>query len=191
LIIIRWSKPCKMCMTTIAGLGNCRMIKYWWFIGYLLTIVGANAAITAIGLVPVGFGLLAPAGVYVAGLGFSLRDGLQESGGKRWVVAGIAVGALLSVGFGGQLALASGIAFLFSELADFAAYTPLKARGQTLLAIALSNTVGLIADSVLFLWIAFGSLAVLPGLIVGKVWMTVLAVVVVFVWQRYYKKVVQ
>jgi len=41
---------------------------------YILTIFAANWAITQFGLVPVGFGLLAPAGVYFAGLAFTLRD---------------------------------------------------------------------------------------------------------------------
>jgi queuosine precursor transporter len=43
-------------------------------------------------------------------------------------------------------------------------------------AVTLSNTVGLLVDSVLFLWLAFGSLAFLPGQLVGKAWMTGLAI---------------
>ena len=35
--------------------------------------------------------------------------------------------------------------------------------------------VGLVADSVLFLWLAFGSLDYLAGQIVGKLWMVLLA----------------
>jgi hypothetical protein len=35
--------------------------------------------------------------------------------------------------------------------------------------------VGLIADSILFLWLAFGSLDFLAGQIVGKLWMVVLS----------------
>lgn len=63
--------------------------------GYILTIFAANLAITTIGIVPVGFGLLAPAGVYFAGLAFSLRDALQETLGRRWTVGAIVAGALL------------------------------------------------------------------------------------------------
>ena len=33
-----------------------------WFACYILTIAAANAAIAAFGLIPVGFGLMAPAG---------------------------------------------------------------------------------------------------------------------------------
>ena len=151
--------------------------------GYVLTIFAANLAITMVGVVPVGFSLMAPAGVYFAGLAFSLRDGLQETLGRRWTVVAIVLGALVSAGLSTQLALASGLAFLFSELADFAVYTPLRRRGW-LGAVVTSNLVGVIVDSALFLWLAFGSLEFLQGQIVGKLWMTALAVAIIFAWRR-------
>jgi queuosine precursor transporter len=153
-------------------------------IGYILTIFAANLAITAIGIVPVGFGLVAPAGVYFAGLAFSLRDALQETLGRRWVIGAIVAGALISAGLSAQLALASGLAFLFSELADFMVYTPLR-KLSWLGAVAASNIVGTVVDSALFLWLAFGSLAFLPGQIVGKLWMTALAIGLTLVWRRF------
>ena len=73
-----------------------------------------------------------------------------------------------------QLVFASTTAFLLSELADFAVYTPLQARGLVL-AVLASSVVGLIADSILFLWLAFGSLEFLAGQIVGKLWMVVVS----------------
>lgn len=152
--------------------------------GYILTIFVANLTITAFGVVPVGFGLLAPAGVYFAGLAFSLRDALQETLGRRWVVVAILAGALVSAGLSAQLALASGLAFLFSELADFLVYTPLRQRSW-LGAVVASNTVGVIVDSALFLWLAFGSLDFLVGQIVGKLWMTALAVALILAWRRF------
>lgn len=144
-------------------------------IGYIAVIILANWAISTFGLVPVGFGLVAPAGVYFAGLAFTLRDLVQDRLGRTWTVAAIVAGAAVSGLVSPQLALASGLAFLVSELADFAVYTPLRQRNW-LLAVGLSNTVGLVADSVLFLALAFGSLDFLPGQIVGKGWMTLLAV---------------
>jgi uncharacterized PurR-regulated membrane protein YhhQ (DUF165 family) len=126
---------------------------------------------------------MAPAGVYFAGLAFSLRDALQETLGRRWVIVAIVLGALISAGLSAQLALASGLAFLFSELADFAVYTPLRRRSW-LGAVVASNTVGVIVDSALFLWLAFGSLEFLAGQIVGKLWMTGLAVALIFAWRR-------
>lgn len=70
--------------------------------------------------------------------------------------------------------LASATAFLLSELADFAIYTPLQKR-DFVLAVAASSFIGLVLDSILFLWLAFGSLDFLAGQIVGKAWMVLLA----------------
>jgi len=151
--------------------------------GYVLTIIAANLTIIAFGIVPVGFGLLAPAGVYFAGLAFSLRDALQETLGRRWVIVAILLGAAVSAAMSAQLALASGLAFLFSELADFMVYTPLRQRSW-LGAVVVSNTVGAVVDSALFLWLAYGSLSFLAGQIVGKLWMTALTVVVILAWRR-------
>lgn len=148
-----------------------------YLIGYIATIFAANWAISTFGLVPVGFGLMAPAGVYFVGLAFTLRDLAQERVGKRAIVGAVIVGAALSAFISPAFALASGAAFLLSELADFAVYTPLRSRNW-LGAVALSNTVGLVIDSALFLWLAFGSLTFIAGQILGKAEMTVLAVVV-------------
>lgn len=146
-----------------------------WLLGYITTILAANWAITAFGIVPVGFGLMAPAGVYAAGLAFTFRDLTQEALGRGWTVVAIAAGAALSAFLSPELAMASGTAFLLSELADFAVYTPLRTR-RWLGAVAASNAVGLVLDSALFLGLAFGSLTFLPGQVVGKAWMTGLAV---------------
>lgn len=151
--------------------------------GYIATVFAANWAIARFGAVPVGFGLVAPAGVYFAGLAFTLRDITQDTLGRSWVVGAILIGALLSAIVSTQFALASATAFLFSEMFDFAVYTPLRERNW-IGAVIMSNIVGLITDSVLFLWIAFGSLEYLNGQIVGKTWMTVLAVGVLLVWRR-------
>jgi uncharacterized PurR-regulated membrane protein YhhQ (DUF165 family) len=153
-------------------------------VAYVGTIVAANWAITRYGLVPVGFGLTAPAGVYFAGLAFGLRDLTQEWAGKPATLAAIAVGAAVSYLVASPaLAAASALAFGLSELADWAVYQPLRRRGWAV-AVAASNTVGLLVDSALFLWIAFGSLAFLPGQVVGKAWMTALAVAVVLANRR-------
>jgi queuosine precursor transporter len=146
-------------------------------IGFLATVFGSNWAIQRYGLVPVGFGLSAPAGVYFAGLAFTLRDLTQRVLGRGGVVMAIAVGAGLSVMVAPRYALASGAAFLLSELCDFAIYTPLEQRGW-MSAVAASNAVGLLVDSVVFLGLAFGSLSFLTGQVVGKTWMTLLAIVV-------------
>jgi uncharacterized PurR-regulated membrane protein YhhQ (DUF165 family) len=153
-----------------------------WLAAYIATIFGANWAIETFGLVPVGFGLLAPAGVYFVGAAFTFRDLAHDSVGRAGIVVAILIGAGLSAIVSPQFALASGVAFLVSELADFAVYTPLRKRGW-LRAVALSNAVGLVLDSVLFLWLAFGSLDFLAGQVVGKTWMTLLAIAVLWTWR--------
>ena len=161
------------------------MKKYGYLalIGYIGTIFAANWAIQNYGIVPVGFGLYAPAGVYFVGLAFTFRDLTQDALGRAWVVGAIVAGAALSALVSPQFALASGLAFLLSEGADFAVYTPLREK-RWLAAVAASNVVGLIFDSVLFLYLAFGSLAFLPGQIVGKAWMTLLAIAVLYPIRR-------
>ncbi len=153
-----------------------------WPLGFIATVVAANWLIATFHLVPVGFGLVAPAGVYAAGLAFTFRDLTQDRYGKRVTVACIIIGAALSWFISERFELASGAAFLVSEFADFAVYTPLRARGW-LKAVIASNVVGLVVDSALFLWLAFGSIAYLPGQIVGKAWVTALAVVILWGWR--------
>ena len=151
--------------------------------GYVACIVGANLLITHVGIVPVGFGLSAPAGVYLAGLAFTARDWTQETLGRWWTVGAIVLGAALSALLSPQLALASGVAFLLAEALDMAIYTPL--RGRTFLgAVVASGLVGTVVDSALFLGLAFGSLEFLAGQVVGKWTMTLLAAGALFVLRR-------
>ena len=63
-----------------------------WVVLYVATIFAANWAIAAFGVVPVGFGLMAPAGVYFAGLAFTFRDLTQEKLGRRAVVVSYSSG---------------------------------------------------------------------------------------------------
>lgn len=147
------------------------------------TVWLANWLIVTVGPVPVAPGVLAPAGVYAAGLALTLRDLVHERAGRRWALAAVLGGAALSAGLSGPLALASGAAFLVSELADLVAFDALRRRGL-LWAVALSNLLGLVLDSVLFLALAFGSLAYLPGQLLGKLYMTVLAVLLLAALRR-------
>lgn len=151
-------------------------------IGYIATIFAANWLIARYGLVSVGFGLLAPAGVYMAGLAFSLRDAVQETLGRRWTIAAVLIGAALSAALSGPLALASGAAFLLSESCDMAVYTPLRRRGW-LVAVSASNVAGLVVDSALFLWLVFGSLDLLAGQLAGKAWATAVTVGLIAAWR--------
>ena len=125
--------------------------------------------------VPVGFGLVAPAGVYVAAVTFPARDVVQRSGGRLLGIAAILVAALVSWWVSSPaIAVASGVTFLISESLDFAVYTPLQRRWFVPAVIA-SGIVAAVADSLIFLKLAGipyeGNLA---GLIVGKLWIVTL-----------------
>ena len=160
-------------------------MKYLLFAGFVSTVIGANWALATWGLVPVGWGLMAPAGVFSAGLAFTLRDILHETGGRRYVLVATVTGATLSwfLEDAQRFALASGTAFLVSEGADLLVYSPLRARGW-LRAVFASNIVGFTLDSVLFLWLAFGSLASLNGQLVGKGYMTLGAIAILWMWRN-------
>lgn len=149
---------------------------------FLGCILAANVVTTHLGMVPVGFGLVATAGTYFAGATFILRDALQDVAGKRWTLAVIAAGAALSFFVADPfIALASAVAFGLSELADLAVYTPLRKRGYIRAAIA-SNIVGALIDTVVFLWIAgFPIMQALPGQMVGKLLVTAAAVAAVVI----------
>ncbi|WP_344494643.1 VUT family protein [Nonomuraea monospora] len=153
-------------------------------LAYIATIPAANLAVTYFGAVPVGFGYDAPAGVYMVGLALVLRDLSREAAGRVAVLVAIAVGIVLSYLLADPgLAMASAVAFAVAELADFGVYEPLRQRGL-IVAMLVSNAVGLLCDSLLFLKLAFGSLDYLPGQILGKVWMTLSAVVVLSLFRR-------
>jgi queuosine precursor transporter len=153
-------------------------------VGFVATVWAANWAVKEYGPVSVGFGLVAPAGVYFAGLAFTLRDIVHRTLGRAVVVFAILVGSALAYfveanvdipGGVTSLAVASAIAFLVSELCDLVVYEPIRNRGW-LPAVVASNAVGIVVDSALFLWLAFGSLEFFKGQVVGKAWMTLAAV---------------
>lgn len=146
-------------------------------VAFLACILAANYATTTYGLIPVGFGLVATAGTYFAGLTFVLRDALSDLAGRRAVALTITAGALLSFAVAAPfIAAASAVAFALAELGDWAVYEPLRKRGYIRAAVA-SNLVGTVIDTVVFLGIAgFPIWQALPGQILAK--LTVTAVVV-------------
>ncbi len=143
-----------------------------WMIGN----VGTVCAIDGPCLVPVAPGILAPSGVVTVGAALVLRDVVQRCLGPLWSVGAIAAGTLMSVFLApAALVIASGSAFLTSELADFAVYTPLQRR-RLVLAVIASACAGLTINSIVFLSLAFGSLQFLTGQIIGKLWAVVISI---------------
>lgn len=168
-------------------------MRYLILLAFLACIPAANWLISNVGtrcipngpcVIPVGFGLSAPSGVLMIGLALVLRDLVQRWLGLQWVLTAIVAGAALS-GFVAPpaLAVASVVAFLVSELADTAVYTPLAER-RLMLAVLASSVVGLAIDGALFLWLAFGSLQFLPGQILGKGMMVLAAMPVIWMIRR-------
>jgi uncharacterized PurR-regulated membrane protein YhhQ (DUF165 family) len=143
-----------------------------WLIGHAGTVCPPNSPC----LVPVWPGIMAPSGVLMIGIALVLRDLVQRRLGAFAGLAAIAIGTIISTLLApAAIVVASAAAFLLSELADFAVYTPLQRR-RFVTAVVASSLVGLVVDSGVFLYLAFGDLNFLPGQILGKLWMLVLAV---------------
>src|SRR5882672_8178230 len=142
-----------------------------WMIGHVGTVCVPNGPC----LLPVAPHIMAPSGVLMIGAALVLRDLVQRRLGVEFGIAAIVAGAAISAALApAMLVFASAAAFLLSEAADFAVYTPL-ARRRLVLAVLASSLIGLVVDSIVFLWLAFGSLDFLLGQIIGKLWMVLLA----------------
>jgi queuosine precursor transporter len=143
-----------------------------WLIGHAGTSCVPNGPC----VIPVAPGLMAPSGVIMIGIALVLRDLVQRRLGLGVAAGAILLGAALSALLAPpSLVIASAAAFFLSELADLAIYTPLARRGLVV-AVVTSSLVGLVVDSIIFLWLAFGSLDFLLGQIVGKAWMVLLSI---------------
>ncbi len=164
-----------------------------FFVLFCLTIPAANWLIQNVGtvctrngpcLIPVAPGLMAPSGVLMVGAALVLRDLVQRRLGLLAAIAAILIGAAIS-GLVAPIALvtASAAAYLLSEFSDLAVYTPLQER-RFVTAVVLSSVVGLIVDSIVFLWLAFGSLEFLAGQVVGKGWMVLLSIPLIMYLRR-------
>lgn len=152
-----------------------------WLIGHVgTTCVSAHGPC----LVPVAPGIMAPSGVAMAGIALVLRDLLQRRLGTAISALAILFGAALSALVAApSLILASAAAFLLSEFADLAVYTPLSRR-RLVAAVIASGAAGLVIDSIAFLWLAFGSLELLPGQVIGKAWMVLFSLPFVIFLRR-------
>ncbi len=142
-----------------------------WMIGHVGTVCPPQSPC----LIPVAPGLMAPSGVVMIGLALVLRDLVQRRLGLITALGAIILGAALSALLAPPaIVVASAIAFFLSEMADLFVYTPLQRR-HFILAVAISSLIGLVVDSAVFLYLAFGSLDFLAGQVVGKAWMVLLA----------------
>lgn len=160
----------------------------------IAAILAANYVTTSYGFIPIGFGLQATAGTVFAGFALASRDAIQDTWGKWPVVGVILVGTLLSFLISAPaIAFASAVAFLLAEALDFAVYVPLREKAKLgdkrwAAAVVVSNVVGSVTDTIVFLGLAFGAAAILPALpgqIVGKMYATVLYLLIGVTVARY------
>ncbi len=143
-----------------------------WLIGH----VGTTCTPDGLCLIPVAPGLMAPSGVLMAGLALVLRDIVQRRLGFAWGLAAIFIGGAISWAVSPPaLVAASVLAFVLSELADLLVYTPLQRRGLVL-AVVASGIAGIIVDTLLFLYLAFGDVSYFWGQAVGKGWMVLVSI---------------
>lgn len=137
---------------------------------WMILHVGTTCLVHGPCLIPVAPGLMAPSGVLTVGVALVLRDVVQRCLGVTMGLLAIVIGTCVSLLVAPPaLVVASSVAFLLSEFADFAVYTPLQQR-RLMLAVFASSCVGLVVDSLVFLWLAFDSLDFLAGLVVAKFW---------------------
>lgn len=128
-------------------------MKLTWAFLYLFFIVLSNWLASTFGLVHF-LGLVVPAGAFVVGLTFTVRDRVQIYWGKNgcwvWMLVGTGLSALFSPG----LAVASGVAFFISETVDWLVFT--WVGGSFRKRVVLSNITSIPLDSLVFVPLVFG-----------------------------------
>ncbi|MFF7750510.1 VUT family protein [Streptomyces sp. NPDC007971] len=160
-----------------------QVVGYLAAAAYMATIPAANITLHRYGIVSVGFGVKAPAAVFLAGPALVLRDLVQWALGRKAAIIALVFGVILSfVAADPAVALASAVAFAVSEAADMAVFSRLTPHWVR--AVFAGGVVGILLDSLLFLSIAFGSLDFLGGQIIGKIYGVLLGSLVVALRRR-------
>ena len=158
----------------------CAFVASVWLANYLVNTYGP------IRVWPTS--LYAPAGVYVIGVAFLLRDTIQRFAGQWVALALVAVGTGLSALVNPTLAAASAAAFAASELLGLLVFTTLGGNTagprRLTIAVIVAQAAAAALDSYVFLTIAFGSLAFFDGQMVAKVSVTILALPFVLAARR-------
>jgi hypothetical protein len=143
-----------------------------WMVGHVGTVCPPGAPC----MVPVWPWpeVLAPSGSVLIGVALVLRNVLQQSAPRAWILGCIVLGAALSALVApAALTVASATSFLFSEMTDWAVYSPLRRRNLAA-AILAAGLAGAIVDASLFVSLAFGAkLSLIGGQVIAKLWASV------------------
>lgn len=154
---------------------------------FVFTVYAANWLVNHYGPIRVWpTDLAAPAGVYVVGVAFLLRDTVQRLMGQWLALAAIAAGTALSVLVNPHLALASGCAFAVSEIIGLAIFRGLGGNvggpRRLWIAVVVASLAAAALDSYVFLALAPQLVpgldnvhAFFEGQFVAKVSVTILA----------------
>lgn len=160
----------------------------WPLFALLGCPVAANLMIQHVGyecppcLLPVAPGIWTASGVYVAGLSLAVRDVVHERFGGVVAFVVVVLGAGLSAMISPAVALASASAFVLSEAADAGIYSALRRGLSRPAAVMVSGVVGAVVDGISFVWIAFGSLDLGAGNVIGKLYAS--AALAAYWWRR-------
>lgn len=146
-------------------------VKMLSMILYVLCVILADV-LAARWIVPIGFGLIVPAGVFMVAPIFTLRDDIHKKYGAKTILILIFVASIISYIISvlssnqllGKITIASVVAFLVSEYADTIIFH-ITRKQMWMQRVIKSNLVSALLDSLIFIWIAFGF--VLP-LILGQ-----------------------
>ena len=151
---------------------------------YIAGVVAANILTAHLGLVSMGFGLVATAGTYSIGGAYLFRDLIQRWLGREWIWGAMLAGAGLSYWLSTpNLAIASGATFLCAETMAYVVFAPLQRRGL-LRAVFFANAVAVVADTFIFLWLAGFplTLQVIEGQLLGKWYVTAAVMALRLIW---------
>lgn len=130
---------------------------------YLLSVTAANIITAQFAPIKIWL-LIIPAGSFLVGATFILRDLTQMQHGRKKTYFVIFVALLLSavlsviLGDGLQIVLASLAAFFISELSDTEIFTRLKAK--VLNKVLVSGLFGGLLDSIIFVVVGLGPIGI-------------------------------
>lgn len=173
-----------------------KMDKKWWYaLGYILSIVLANFFVAWFGLVTWFGWLTFPAGAIFIGLTFSMRDFVQREWGhiKVWyfMITTTIITTIMGVVLSHlpvplwKVAVGSAVAFIISEAIDWFVFYVFKK--DIVWRISVSNIFSTPIDSILFVGIVFGSFNFLAPPVWGQTlvkYLSGLLVIPIILWNR-------